>query len=246
MVTAICPMITLSPQDYDAVLFDLDGVLTKTASVHAAAWKSLFDEFLKQRASGLGEPFLPFDIDTDYRRYVDGKPRYDGAASFLQSRGIDLPRGTPGDGPDVQSIQALGDLKDHYFLQFLKQQGVEAYEAVDRAGANASGAADQDRRRVLQQQLRGGAGGSRYCAIVRRAGGRDRSRPSRARSGKPAPDAFLEAARRLGGRTGARGHRGGRDCRDRGGARGQISAASSASITAGNRRRCARLAPMSW
>ena len=74
--------------DYDAVLFDLDGVLTKTASVHAVAWKKLFDEFLKQRSGATSEPFIPFDIDADYRRYVDGKPRYDGVAAFLKARGV--------------------------------------------------------------------------------------------------------------------------------------------------------------
>ena len=82
-MTSIAPVVTLSPRDYDAVLFDLDGVLTKTASVHAAAWKKLFDGFLEQRAADTGEPFVPFDIDADYRRYVDGKPRYDGVAAFL-------------------------------------------------------------------------------------------------------------------------------------------------------------------
>jgi len=81
-------IITLSPRDYDAVLFDLDGVLTGTASVHALAWKKLFDSFLEQRATQAGEPFVPFDIDADYRRYVDGKPRYDGVAAFLESRGM--------------------------------------------------------------------------------------------------------------------------------------------------------------
>ena len=81
-------VITLSPRDYDAVLFDLDGVVTRTATVHASAWKKLFDGFLEQRATQAGEPFVPFDIDTDYLRYVDGKPRYDGVAAFLESRGI--------------------------------------------------------------------------------------------------------------------------------------------------------------
>ena len=83
-MTGIAPVVTLSPRDYDAVLFDLDGVLTKTASVHAAAWKKLFDGFLEQRAAATGEAFVPFDIDADYRRYVDGKPRYDGVAAFLE------------------------------------------------------------------------------------------------------------------------------------------------------------------
>ena len=104
-------VITLSPRDYDAVLFDLDGVLTKTASVHAAAWKKLFDSFLEQRATTHeGEPFVPFDMDTDYLRYVDGKPRYDGVTAFLESRGIKF---AP-EGPDVQSVQALGKLKDRF------------------------------------------------------------------------------------------------------------------------------------
>jgi hypothetical protein len=110
-------VVTLSPLDYDAVLFDLDGVLTKTARVHAAAWKRLFDGFLEQRAADIGEAFVPFDIDADYRRYVDGKPRYDGVAAFLESRGIELPVGAPEDDPGVQSVRALGNLKDEYFLQ---------------------------------------------------------------------------------------------------------------------------------
>lgn len=122
--------ITLSPRDYDAVLFDLDGVLTRTASVHASAWKKLFDGFLTQRAAQSDEPFVPFNIDSDYPRYVDGKPRYAGVAAFLDSRGIELPFGTPEDGPDVQSVRALGHLKDEYFLEHLKRRGVEPYEAA--------------------------------------------------------------------------------------------------------------------
>jgi beta-phosphoglucomutase-like phosphatase (HAD superfamily) len=96
------------------VLFDLDGVLTKTASVHSAARKRLFDEFLKQRTADTGEAIVPFDIDSDYRRYVDGKLRHDGVAVFLESRGIDLPYGTPGDDPSRQTVHALGNLKDQY------------------------------------------------------------------------------------------------------------------------------------
>jgi trehalose/maltose hydrolase-like predicted phosphorylase/beta-phosphoglucomutase-like phosphatase (HAD superfamily) len=122
-------VITLSPRDYDAVLFDLDGVLTRTAGAHAAVWKQLFDEFLKQRTNLLGEPFVPFDIDADYPSYVDGKLCYDSVAAFLESRGIDLPLGAPEDDPDVQSVQALGNLKDRYFLQHLKQHGVKSYKA---------------------------------------------------------------------------------------------------------------------
>ncbi|WAP68409.1 hypothetical protein [Jiella pelagia] len=100
--------------------------MTKTATVHAAAWKRLFDEFLNKRFGDLGEPFVPFDIKTDYRRYVDGKPRFDGVITFLKARGIELPQGTQADGPEVQSVHALGNLKDKYFLEHLDQRGVEA------------------------------------------------------------------------------------------------------------------------
>ena len=116
-MSGTCPVVTLSPQDYDAVLFDLDGVLTRTASVHAAAWKKLFDAFLAQRAADTGVAFVPFDIDADYRRYVDGKPRHDGVTAFLQSRGIELPFGAPEDAPATQTVRALGKLKDRYFTQ---------------------------------------------------------------------------------------------------------------------------------
>src|SRR5688572_17175327 len=128
-MTRIAPVVTLSPRDYDAVLFDLDGVLTRTAIVHAAAWKRLFDGFLEQRAARTGEAFVPFDVDADYRRYVDGKPRYNGVADFLASRGIELPSGAPEDGPGAQTLHALGNLKDQYFTQQVEQHGVDVYEA---------------------------------------------------------------------------------------------------------------------
>jgi beta-phosphoglucomutase-like phosphatase (HAD superfamily) len=98
MVTAIYPAVTLSPKDYDAVLFDLEGVLTNTASIHAAACKRVFDAFLEQRFADLDDRFVPFDIDADYRRYVDRMPCYDGVAAFLKSRAIDIPWGPPEDG----------------------------------------------------------------------------------------------------------------------------------------------------
>jgi beta-phosphoglucomutase-like phosphatase (HAD superfamily) len=115
-MTSIAPVVRLSPRDYDAVLFDLDGVLTKTATVHAAAWKKLFDSFLEQRSTETREPFVAFDIDADYRRYVDGKSRYDGVAAFLASRGIELPFGTPEDDSAARTVHALGKLKDRYFM----------------------------------------------------------------------------------------------------------------------------------
>jgi beta-phosphoglucomutase family hydrolase len=190
-------LITLSPRDYDAVLFDLDGVLTQTASVHASAWKKLFDEFLEPRASQAGEPFVAFDIATDYPRYVDGKPRQDGVQAFLASRGIDLPCGGPDDDPQVQSVQALGQQKDLYFSQALEQQGVEPY---------ASAIALVRSLRALEIKT-AVVSSSNNCAAVldavgiaslfdARVDGTDISRL--ALQGKPAPDGFLEAARRLG------------------------------------------------
>ena len=119
--------ITLYPQDYEAVLFDLDGVLTRTAQVHAAAWKELFDSFLEKYANEKGKPFVPFDINNDYSLHVDGKPRYDGVRDFLMARGIDLPWGEPDDAPGGQSVCALGNLKDTYFLLQVKREGVEPY-----------------------------------------------------------------------------------------------------------------------
>lgn len=123
------PVVTLSRHDYDAVVFDLDGVLAKTAHLHARAWKQLFGDFLQQYDTQAGKPFVPFDIDADYARYVDGKSRYDGVAAFLSSREIHLPFGTPDDGPEVQSQRSLGKLESRYFLQNLKADGVDLYDA---------------------------------------------------------------------------------------------------------------------
>jgi len=190
------PVVTLSPRDYDAFLFDLDGVLTKTASVHAVAWKKLFDGFLQERAARTGEAFLPFDIDADYRRYVDGKPRYDGVAAFLESRGIELPLGTAEDGPGEQTVHGLGNLKDQYFTRHLAQQGVEVYDATIALVRTLR--AQEIKTAVVSSSIN--------CAAVleaaglaqmfdARVDGRDITRLGL--DGKPAPDAFLEAARRL-------------------------------------------------
>jgi beta-phosphoglucomutase family hydrolase len=190
-------VITISPRDYDAVLFDLDGVLTKTARVHAAAWKKLFDSFLERRATQAGEPLVPFSLSTDYALYLDGKPRYEGVQAFLASRGIELPWGTPEDGPDVQSVCALGNLKGRYFLQHLEQHGVEPYEAAIALVSTLQ--AQEIRTAVVSSS-------TNCTAVLEAAGiaqlfdaqvdGTDLDRLEL--KGKPAPDAFLEAARRLG------------------------------------------------
>jgi alpha,alpha-trehalase len=119
-MTRTSPIVTLAPRDCDAVLFDLDGVLTRTASVHAVAWKNLFDDFLRRRAAESGEAFVPFDIEVDYRRYVDGKPRRDGVVSFPASRGILLPEDPPPGDPDAASVESLAARKDLGFLEALE------------------------------------------------------------------------------------------------------------------------------
>ena len=190
-------IVTLSPRDYDAVLFDLDGVLTRTASVHAAAWKKLFDAFLEARAAEMGEPFVPFGLDADYRRYVDGKPRYDGVAAFLAARSIELPAGTPEDGPGLQTVHALGNLKDEYFMEHLQRHGVDRYED---AIALVQALRAQDVRAAVVSSSNNCAAVLEAAGITQlfdaRVDGRDISRLDL--QGKPAPDAFLEAARRVG------------------------------------------------
>ena len=112
---------------YDAVLFDLDGVITDTASLHAACWKQMFDEYLRTRATQRGEPFRPFDIGTDYRLYVDGKPRFDGVRDFLKSRDIHLPEGTPDDSPRAETVRGLGNRKNDLIDDVIESRGVQAY-----------------------------------------------------------------------------------------------------------------------
>jgi HAD superfamily hydrolase (TIGR01509 family) len=108
-----------------AAVFDLDGVLTFTAHVHAAAWKQLFDEYLQSRQNRFGEPFRPFDLERDYRAFVDGKPRYQGVWSFLESRGVQLPYGTPADAPDQETICGLGNRKNLLFNEKIRELGVK-------------------------------------------------------------------------------------------------------------------------
>ncbi len=115
---------------FEAAIFDLDGVITKTARVHAAAWKNLFDDYLKKRATQTGDRFRAFDSTKDYRDYVDGKPRYNGVASFLTSRGITLPHGQPSDPPDHETVCGLGNRKNAMFLEALHTNGVEVFPST--------------------------------------------------------------------------------------------------------------------
>ena len=112
---------------YDAVLFDLDGVITNTATLHAICWKQTFDEYLRKRAEQKGEAFRPFDLATDYRLYVDGKPRFDGVRDFLRSRGIQLPEGNPDDPADVETVHGLGNRKNELVNRAIAEVGVEPY-----------------------------------------------------------------------------------------------------------------------
>lgn len=118
----------LAGLDLTAFLFDLDGVVTRTADVHAHAWRQLFDEFLAARAGGAA--FTPFRLPEDYTAYVDGKPRYDGVRSFLESRGIDLPWGAPQDPPDAPTVCGLGNRKDQLFAAVMDKEGVEVFEGT--------------------------------------------------------------------------------------------------------------------
>lgn len=115
-----------------AIVYDLDGVVTRTADLHAAAWKKLFDAYLKERADRTGEPFLPFDIGHDYMTYVDGKPRYDGVQSFLKSRDIDLPFGDPTDAPDRESVCGLGNRKNALFRKVVEENDVMVFPGALR------------------------------------------------------------------------------------------------------------------
>lgn len=115
--------ITISRSDYDAVIFDMDGVITKTAKVHFRAWKKMFDGYLDKNHKDQ----KPFDNE-DYHRYVDGKPRHEGTRSFLESRGISLPRGSEQDSPGTETIYGLGNRKNRYFNELIKKDGAEVYD----------------------------------------------------------------------------------------------------------------------
>jgi beta-phosphoglucomutase family hydrolase len=180
-----------------ACLFDLDGVLTQTAKVHAAAWKQMFDDYLRRRAAATGAAFVAFDAVRDYDEYVDGRPRYDGVRSFLASRGIELPEGSADDPPGADTIHGLGNLKNEIVLKLIRERGVQPYEGSVRyvKAARAAGL----RRAVVSsstncRDVLAAAGiGDLFEEIV------DGVVAEREHlQGKPAPDTFLAGARALG------------------------------------------------
>jgi len=188
---------TITRDRFDAVLFDLDGVITDTASVHAACWKQMFDEYLLKRAAQRGEVFRPFDLAVDYRLYVDGKPRFDGVRDFLASRGIRLPDGSPNDLTEEDTVGGLGNRKNDLVNRIIEETGVEPYEGSVRLIGLL-------RRRGFKLAV---VTSSQNCATVLRAAKLDASFDTQVDGntivaahlvGKPAPDTFLMAAELLG------------------------------------------------
>jgi beta-phosphoglucomutase family hydrolase len=181
---------------YQAILFDMDGVITDTASIHADCWKKMFDEYLQKWAKQKAQPFCPFEVATDYKIYVDGKPRYVGVRDFLKSRAIALPEGTPEDPPDAETVCGLGNRKDELVNQRLAR-GVEAYPGsvsfllyVRRAGVKtAIVTSSQNCQTVLNAARIADLFDARVDGMVIAAQGL---------AGKPAPDSFLKAADMLG------------------------------------------------
>src|SRR6201982_1496069 len=187
----------ITRDQYGAVLLDLDGVITDTANMHAACWKQMFDAYLQKWAVERGEPFRPFDLATDYRRYVDGKPRFDGVRDFLTSRGIRLPEGSPEDPPEVETIGGLGNRKNNLVNRIIEDVGVEPYEGSVRL-------IHQLRHRGFKIAV---VTSSENCEAVLRAAKLDTFFEVRVDghvihaqqlAGKPAPDTFLVAAKLLG------------------------------------------------
>ncbi len=186
------------PDSVRACLFDFDGVLTRTATVHAAAWKEMFDGYLRERAARRGkEEFVPFDPVADYARHVDGKPRYDGVRSFLAARGIELPEGEPGDPPGAETVYGLGNRKNEIVLRMIHEGGVEAYEgsvwylkaARDAGLRRAVVSSSANTREVLVAAGIEGFFEAHIDGVVAEREGL---------KGKPAPDTFLAGARALG------------------------------------------------
>ena len=145
----------ITREQCDAVLLDLDGVITDTASIHAACWKQMFDEYLQKRARQRGEAFHPFEIATDYRLFVDGKPRFDGVRDFLTSRGIQLPEGSLDDPPQAETVGGLGNRKNELVNKIIEDKGVEPYEGSVKLIRQLRDRGVQNRRRHLEPKLHG-------------------------------------------------------------------------------------------
>ena len=197
----VLPVLGL-PDGMHACLFDLDGVLTPTAQIHAAAWKATFDEYLRSRAQRRDQHFIPFDAVRDYDEYVDGKPRDEGVRSFLASREIDLPDGRPSDPAGAETVSGIGNRKNDLVLKIIQEQGVRPYEGSVRyvESCRAAGlrcavvSSSANCRRVLAaadiEHL--------FEAII------DGTLAKREHmKGKPAPDTYLAGARALGAEPGA-------------------------------------------
>jgi beta-phosphoglucomutase family hydrolase len=189
--------ITIDLSTFDAFLFDLDGVITRTAGLHASAWKKLFDDYLAAETERTGSPFVPFDIVTDYRAHVDGKPRHAGIRDFFASRGIRLRDGTPQDDPSQDTVHGLGKRKNRYFLASLEQEGVRVYQsavALVRAARTLgvkTAVVSSSRNTVAILRI------ARLTDLFQvRVDGVEVVRLGL--PGKPDPAMFLEAARRLG------------------------------------------------
>ncbi len=186
----------LTHENFDAFLFDLDGVITSTAKVHSHAWKELFDGYLKTLADKTGKEFIPF-TDEDYRVFVDGKPRYEGVRSFLESRGVSLPFGDPSDAEDAETCCGLGNKKNAYFNVYLQEEGAEVFET-----------SVQFVRQLLAQGFKTAVvSSSKNCQTVLQVAGiedlfqlRMDGAVAEAEGipGKPEPDTFVIAAERLG------------------------------------------------
>jgi len=188
-------MPVVTPDKFDAVLFDLDGVITATARIHAAAWKQAFDEFLKKRAGG--GSFQSFDKQSDYEDYVDGKPRFDGAQSFLESRHIDVLRGNPDDPPDRETVCGIANRKNKLFEEALKKERVDVFEGT------VAWIRGLRRMRIKTAVV----SSSKHCQAILKNAGISNLFDARVDGviaerlkleGKPAPDTYLKAAEMLG------------------------------------------------
>ena len=182
---------------HDGWLFDMDGVLTQTALVHAAAWKQAFDEFLKEEGARAGTTYAPFDAESDYEKYVDGEPRADGVRNFLAARGITLPEGSASDPPDARTVNGVGNRKNELVLDVIKTQGVKLFDG-------AKDLVTELRRR--NKKVAVVSASENTVAALTAAGIADMFDAivdglvvkSLHLAGKPAPDSYLEGARKLG------------------------------------------------